>query len=72
MPIDLRNFVRQALFVSGQSRYIRSVEPPFSLAVVVDVGVHRAVEELLARGAGEQQERQERAREHHQFPGVLV
>jgi DNA-binding NtrC family response regulator len=28
--------VRQGLFVSGQSRYIRSVEPPFSLAVVVD------------------------------------
>jgi DNA-binding NtrC family response regulator len=36
VPIELPKFVRQALFVSGQSRYIRSVEPPFSLAVVVD------------------------------------
>src|SRR5206468_12371353 len=36
VPIEFRNFARQALFVFGRSRYIRSVEPPFSLAVVVD------------------------------------
>src|SRR5437868_8301884 len=36
VPIDPSNLIAQALFVSGQSRYIRSVQPPFELVTVVD------------------------------------